>query len=349
MTWRKNPREITDQHFSDGTTIDGNRLDNAIGDVVDNCADISHGYMRKRWVPVTYVAGWSPQSIKSVDADHTSTATLVTDLSTGMIASTHHWPWMRVRNYRDQVAQNTLGSTAGDDVTFSNPYRLKGARVKGVEPYGGEELTPVAGLPPNIEFSEEPIGEQYAWTRSWFIAPPSILDSIDLILVVDNAAAAAPAGVVYDNANLMRREPSTPIAPGDTGLVITAAVDSEFDREDRNMSDVEVLRRDFVVGRDQISRLPLPASGTTYNDFAPQVQNPIGPGAAGFIPGTTAEGVHVRLSDLNIPIHRSARLRVSVVIPVFPDALLASLGWGAAPFYRQQVNMTVTMLEEVMV
>ncbi len=39
MTWRKNPRTITKEQFSTGTTIDGDRIDNALDDVVERVND----------------------------------------------------------------------------------------------------------------------------------------------------------------------------------------------------------------------------------------------------------------------------------------------------------------------
>jgi len=363
MTWRKNPREVTDEHFSDGTTIDGNRIDKALGDVVDNFNDISYGYLRKRWVPVTYVAGWSPQSPESIDAAGETgldpdapfawlpevpplPANQGDELMGGLIAPTHRWPWLRVRNFAQEVADGTLGSSLGDDVVFSNPYRLKGVRVGGIDPFGGTVVTP--GVPPaqpEQENTTEPIGAQFAWTRSWFISPPSILDAIDLVLTVDQTGGLSPPGAVYTNGALDDLDIDL---PANLALVISASVDSEFDREDRNMSDVEVLRRGFNVSRDQISPLPLPPSGAgvpAYDDFVPMVNEPAGPfGSIGLVGATTAKGVHVRLSELNIPVHQGARVRISVVIPRFDPAGSA---WGELPWLMQKVDMTVTMLEEV--
>ena len=365
MTWRKNPREITDEHFSDGTTIDGNRIDKALGDVVESFNDISYGYLRKRWVPVTYVAGWSPQSPESIDAvgeaGFDSNAPFAwlpnppaplnsgDELMGGMIGPTHRWPWLRVRNFMQEVAAHTLGSDLGDDVVFSNPYRLKGIRVGGIEPFGGTVITAGPGPtdPPQQARTTDPIGAQFAWTRSWFIAPPSILDAIDLVLTVDLASGLNPPGAVYTNAALDDLDIDL---PANLALVISASVDSEFDREDRNMSDVEVLRRGFNVSRDQISPLPLSPSGAglpplpAYDDFVPMVNEPAGPGAIGVVGATTAKGVHVRLSELNIPVHQGARVRISVVIPRFDPAGPA---WGELPWLMQKVDMTVTMLEEV--
>ena len=53
MTRSKNPRTLTKEQFSTGTTIDGDRIDNALDDVVERGNDIPYGDLRKRWVPTT--------------------------------------------------------------------------------------------------------------------------------------------------------------------------------------------------------------------------------------------------------------------------------------------------------
>tara|TARA_R110000824_G_scaffold346368_2_gene533190 strand:- start:1087 stop:2118 length:1032 start_codon:yes stop_codon:yes gene_type:complete len=340
MTWRRNPRTITKEQFSTGTTIDGDRIDNALDDVVERVNDVSHGDMKKRWVPITYVAGWTPQSPATIeDAPPASIPAGASEL--GRVAAMHHWPWLRVRNYNGQVAAGTLGATLGDDVVFTNPYRLKGVVAPGVHPYGLAEVSD----PADFTVSTAPDGEQYAWTRSWFLEKPSILDAIDLVFELDHADATDD---IYRNSFLY----GDPAPDGylqdsdDHGLAITAAVDNEFDRESRNMADIEVLRKRFAINNSSFSTLPLPVTDTNYVDFLPSCDNAVPCFAS------TIQGVHIRLRDLNIPIHQNARLRVSVVIPSYPTDLQPS-GWNANdnskpfPWLQQKVHMTVTMLEEV--
>ena len=349
MAWKANPRTITKEQFSEGTTIDGNRIDNAMDDVVERVNSVPYGDLRKRWVPITYVAGWTPQSPATLEM----TAGDPVESNKGEIAGTHHWPWMRVLNTNSEVVSGTLGASATDDLRFSNPYRLKGVQAPGVYPYGNAAATGTA-----YASASSPIGEQFAWTRSWFIERPSILSAIDLILELDHASASDKP---YLNSFLYGTTAPPAYAPSsnDRGLVITAAVDSEFAREDRNMADVEVLRRRFQINNDAVSPLALSknsATATTYDDFVPK------PGVTTGCNASTIQGVHISLGHitkgeegLNIPIHQRARLRVSVVIPSYVAAM-RPCGWnpdtapvssGAYPWLQQKMHMTVTMLEEV--
>tara|TARA_Y100001963_G_scaffold53132_2_gene74446 strand:+ start:4972 stop:6030 length:1059 start_codon:yes stop_codon:yes gene_type:complete len=349
MTWRRNPRTITKEHFSDGTTIDGNRIDDALDDVVGRVNDIPYGDLRKRWVPITYVAGWTPQSPSTLEHAHDTAKS-----DAGEVGATHHWPWMPVRNTggvtaaSDQVVAGTTGATAGDDITITNPYRLKGAQCPGVYPYG---LARPAGTSYTEASSASPFGEQYAWTRSWFLERPSILDSIDLILETDHTDAALDAAdKVYTNDFDYGDLAADGYAGGsdDRGLVITASVDNVFDVEDRNLSDVEILRKGFKINNDELSAQQISYKhgvSPTYTDFDPKVQES-GAGAS------TVHGIRIRLDRLNIPIHQNARLRVAVLIPLYDTTMRTNSGWTPNttypyPWLQQKVHMTVTMLEEV--
>ena len=350
MTWRKNPRTITKEQFSTGTTIDGNRLDNALDDVVDRVNDIPYGDLRKRWVPITYVAGWTPQSPFCLSSGTpTPTAGAGSEASqNGCVYGTHHWPWMPVRNRIQSVAASTDGSSASDDDRIANGYRLKGASVPGISPFGKAEISATDYTPAD----DYPIGTQYAWTRSWFIVNPSILDAIDLVLEVDHASLSGASEVFKNNFEFSTgKQPEGYPDKSSRDLVITAAVDSEFAREDRNMADVEVMRKGFVINHSKFSPLPLPAVGSTYQDMAPAV-------GTTNVPGSTVQGIHVRLHNLNIPIHQNARLRIAVVIPSYDAAAGSPIphrnsGWNPNdfsveyPWMQQKIHMSVTMLEEV--
>ncbi len=350
MAWKANPRTITKEQFSEGTTIDGNRIDNAMDDVVERVNSVPYGDLRKRWVPITYVAGWTPQSPATLEMSSGDTA----ESDKGEIAGTHHWPWMRVLNTNSEVVSGTLGALATDDLRFSNPYRLKGAQAPGVFPYGRSVAAETSYTP-----SLDPVGEQFAWTRSWFIERPSILSAIDLILEVDHVSAPR---ATYLNSFVYGDVPPTGYAAdsNDRGLVITAAVDSEFAREDRNMADVEVLRRRFQINNDKVSPLPLAKTSAgdsplpAYDDFAPAPGISHAASIASTVQGVRISLGHIAKGEegLNIPIHQRARLRVSVVIPSY-TAAMRPCGWnpagnsGAYPWFQQKMHMTVTMLEEV--
>ena len=349
MTWRKNPRTITKEQFSTGTTIDGDRIDNALDDVVERVNDIPYGELRTRWVPTTYVAGWTPQSPFCLSSNTPSPTSGASASSSGGVYGTHHWPWLRVLNDHLNVADGTDGSSVSDDVEPTNRYRLKGVSVPGIHPFGFAEITGSTYTP-----GATPRDQQFAWTRSWFVENPSILDAIDLILEVDDPSLAL-GEEVFSNTFAFSALNQVPEGYPDVNsrdLVVTATVDSEFAREDRNMADIEVLRKGFVVGNDAFSRLTLPTTaGSDYQDMSPQVKN-----ASDKMPSCTIKGPYIKLRNLNIPIHQNARLRVAVVIPSYVsiiNTVTRTSGWNPNnnsakyPWMQQKIHMAVTMLEEV--
>ena len=108
MTWKPNPRKVTDQQFSEGTTIDGDRIDVAIEDVVDRFNYIKKGDIGSRWVPNQFVMGWSPQK--------------------DSVTSKHYLPWLDHCNDDRQIP---AGVTAPDE--YENRLREKGYAVEGIE------------------------------------------------------------------------------------------------------------------------------------------------------------------------------------------------------------------------
>ena len=247
------------------------------------------------------------------------------------------------------VADGTDGSSVSDDVEPTNRYRLKGVSVPGIHPFGFAEITGSTYTP-----GATPRDQQFAWTRSWFVENPSILDAIDLILEVDDPSLAL-GEEVFSNTFAFSALNQVPEGYPDVNsrdLVVTATVDSEFAREDRNMADIEVLRKGFVVGNDAFSRLTLPTTaGSDYQDMSPQVKN-----ASDKMPSCTIKGPYIKLRNLNIPIHQNARLRVAVVIPSYVsiiNTVTRTSGWNPNnnsakyPWMQQKIHMAVTMLEEV--
>ena len=105
MSWKKHPRHLTDEQFSDSTTIDGNRLDNAMSDIVRRFNAVEKGDIANRFVQTQFVAGWSPQQAS---------------------VSKHRWPWLDTLNLSSVVA-----GTAPDSV--NNRFRTKGYYTLGMD------------------------------------------------------------------------------------------------------------------------------------------------------------------------------------------------------------------------
>jgi len=60
MAYKKANRDLTDEQFSENTTIDGTRIDKAIEDVIETHNNIPKRNIEAIWMPTTYTAIWSP-------------------------------------------------------------------------------------------------------------------------------------------------------------------------------------------------------------------------------------------------------------------------------------------------
>lgn len=108
--WDEHPRTITDEQFADGTTIDGDRLDRAMGDVVARFNEVRLGDLKRRWVQQQYVMGHSPQDEGSM-------------AGVG-VEDDHRWPFLQDQSLigEEQSFFHTKGSEAPDSATLISQW-----------------------------------------------------------------------------------------------------------------------------------------------------------------------------------------------------------------------------------
>ena len=110
MPWRRHNRNVTKEVFYDGTTIDGSRLEKAMGEIADGVNDVQIGNTKQRFVATQFVAGFNPQDRQATPAVHRS-------------------PWLLAKN------DDTSG-VVPDQAPF-NRFRLKGTASPGVDHTNG--------------------------------------------------------------------------------------------------------------------------------------------------------------------------------------------------------------------
>lgn len=102
-------RVFTDQQFSDGTTIDGNRLERAMQELEDRLDTVPDGDLRNRWTQTQIVAGWAPTVL------------------TGATSTVGARPYLRIYNgLADEFSSTSTAASA-------NRYRLKGTKVEHID------------------------------------------------------------------------------------------------------------------------------------------------------------------------------------------------------------------------
>jgi hypothetical protein len=235
-------RYITDQQFSDGTTIDGSRFERALQDLEEWTNQIPNGDMKNRWMQSQMVFRYFPPTAVT-DAE------LATN--TGIAGNLRHYPWLPVFN----PSTSTVSST--------NPMRIKGTKV----PWKKAYLSP---LP-----ADEYAGIQAVWQTSFAIGrSPIIIEGLDAVLLCDDPTATRKAFLntwEYDSS------PPTGAPPGariqDLQLTITA--DNPFLPEIQGGNSILFTRRNFSAENSIMSPggAPTPA---LFTDMLPSLDTLLG-------------------------------------------------------------------------
>lgn len=204
----------TRHQFSDGTTIDGLRLDAVLSQLVRDFNDVPLSDIANNLVPCTYSFGWQPEpGNQTVGA-----------------GPDHKFPWMTIRN--------KAGATGfvGVNDTLQNEWRLKGTKAIGIRDDG--DLT----IPATTN-------NQYVWEIAFSNSGPRILHAIDLYMLKDSTDKTY-AGDSYQNDFLYVTAPDHDASvPRDGEPVddwgVTVHVDHPAAPEDRLLASVPFHRRRF--------------------------------------------------------------------------------------------------------
>jgi hypothetical protein len=91
VPWRRHNRDLTHEVFYEGTTIDGSRLEKAMGLIEEKFNKVPRGALKNRFIAVQYHSGFNPQ---------------VEDAG-----AAHHFPWLEIRN---QDTADVIGVVPAD-------------------------------------------------------------------------------------------------------------------------------------------------------------------------------------------------------------------------------------------
>jgi len=242
----------------------------------------------------------------------------------------HHWPWLGTWNRTGQIATGSSAPTS-----FLNDFRVKGTLVSGII-----NKTPDGG-------STWPLGEQFAWTTEMFVGRPTLLDALQLVLCQDHKDSInkpfgehSGVGNFEWTANYLPAGAVTGMPASDMQLVVQVA--DTFDERIRAKDSAEIQRHTFMIKMDSLSwnsQEDLPSDAPGWDDMTPALY-----------PGGAIRGAAIELTELNIPIHQNAIVRVSIVIPRYALEAWPSDGpsfWGREPWGNTYYTMVATMLEEV--
>ena len=235
-------RYITDEQFSDGTTIDGSRLEKALQQLEDWTNEIPNGHMKNRWTQTQMVFRYFPPCTAS-DAE------LATN--TGIAGNIRHYPWLPVFNPESS----------------SNPMRVKGTKVPWVSSYTDP-------LPAN-EYGNS----QAVWQVSFATAEtPMLIEGIDALLLSDDPAAL---NNVFNNTWQFDSSPPTGATPSTyvNDMQITLTTDNPFIPELQSRNSIVFNRRNFSLQNSIMSPFGPPP---IFSDMNPALSGHLGGNAPSF-------------------------------------------------------------------
>lgn len=309
MAWRRHTRNLTHEVFYDGTTIDGSRLEKALGEVTEGINNVKKGNTKQRFVATQYHAGFNP-------ADRSST-------------NYSRWPWLQVKN-------DDIQGASPESAPF-NIMRFKGTAIPGLENFnsaiGGDQYAWT---------------RMFHFSRPAILYGVSVMMHNDGGANAARPypgtydPAVAPA-YTYNNAAVPTSAPPSGYSTSSSTVDVPIVLDvmNPGTPEDAVMTDVEYTRTAWVLNEESSSLIEPDSTATGWNDFSPHYDS------GDITDVRPLYGRIVEHRDLNIPLHQRSRVRIAVSIPLYDGAVYTRGSWGAVPWYVQAWSMTLTVLEEV--
>lgn len=303
-------RHFTTEQFSDGTTIDGDRLEKSLQDLEEYINKVPDGDLKTRWLQSQIVLKYLPWTDEANTQLHTDGAPA---------GSYQPYPYLPINNNE--------GTTSGGDPIF-NAFRFKGTRLDYQAPYNT---------------SADYRSNQVAWTTAFMTGEdPVIIDSVDAILASYSTEYVNP--YVYDSSPPDGRVNGQSV--NDIHLQIT--VDNTFIPNSQVKNAVIYHKYNFEAQSYMIKGRDVPSVTAFSSDIVPSLNSGhlIGQGI-GF--DTT---LHIKDSDLNIPLPPFSRVRFALILPDAGNTTNVGAGsalapWGSKPWQTMIPTLTLSILERL--
>lgn len=359
---QKSLRHVTDEQFSDGTTVDGNRIDRSLQDAVDHVNNIPRSDVTSRFTDTKFVFGYRPSRSFGSDAARANDDPGCLTGTAGAYYYAHHFPWM-------PIANNVYLQT-GDTQAPQNPFVVKGVALDDPGRIQNTGLIPrvvgggtndwaddlaayiASGAQGTNDYTTAhgpANGYQYAWTNSWKIHNESVIDDLMIALTIDGRTNLGSPDSGFPTDAKAEFHGAGAATNGTSTVSVVLMVDNHFSQELRADSEIEIAAHRYNLNGFRYTMTPF--SGGHVTDMLPALNtSSIAAQGQGL-----SESVIMRWRDLNIPLHKDARLRLSITLPWTkdnsnPDGLTWDNGGtevATAPFYYFSPRGCMTLLEEV--
>ena len=389
---KKSLRKVTDVQMSEGTSVDGSRIDRALDESSERFNNLEGGDFSEMFTKTQFVFGMQPSPIvpapfanpsgASGTAGYSSIKSINTSYNDGgtvrYFPISGQWlPWLPIKNnkWTTHVTDSSGGTyplkfDKGETTPtggFENKWRLKGTNV-----VNRPDMSKVVGSPPPVlseamrsrwelatwanvwsgaatwtdydpETDEPQPGApyQFAWSHSWEFPEPIIVDEIMIFVRTDRPydasrdkySTGSPSSksgwydAPYEYQNHGRIGSDFHIFSS-RDVMFQMSVDNPFSTEERNYNDIQATFNSRPMDGWRVSEIP--TNDLSYTDMAP---NSPEYNSDGTQKGDGLCGRMIKFSNLNLPIRKLARLRLSVILPWYMSGTADST-------YQDQIKIT---------
>jgi len=290
-------RKITKEQFTDGTTIDGTRIEKALDDIATRFNNVEKGDLEKRFTQTQYVMGCMPCKRSYSGAEDNETVL--------------HLQWLDDTNSDSQVVD---AATDAPD-KYDNRYRVKGFGTEGGD----------------------------LWTTPLIFKKPVIVKDIHVFFITDFYDFGTDDYAIFHDEEAHYQDLDAPYHPLKWTDVLLH-VDSPYQSEKRAYNLKELCRHDFEEQAYTLNRYQqypdFAGKGRVeFNDMLPLFPRTTNNSKANQTP---INGLAINLSDINTPIPRDSRIRLSIQPPKTQSSAMRPLG-----FTNQYYSVVLTVYEEI--
>ena len=342
-------RKITDEQFSDGLNIDGDRLDKAFQEVQTRLNKIPLEDIKTRFKPFQLVGGYDCRpnfftklsgASFSPSSSYSSTA-----YATG---KDNHLPatW----NFNDPSLTYTVY-----DAISELTYQTASSPTSEWERYAQNPVS-IKGTEANTNYEDLKLSRNYVMSNAFFFKKPVIITGISVEIQGDaerpfpwvSGSGPRGGGALAD----LPRWNGSPILEC---LQFVLSVDDPFNPDDVQSRTNEWIKQNFLLSEGAFRVVNgVPATFTALPDNAGLPAFNIDNGNGGFYDRYFGEqSLFFIYDDLNISIPQEGRVRLHILMPDIQDGLNPLNGIlfddysQIVDLFQREITWTITGLEEI--
>ena len=338
-------RKITDEQFSDGLNIDGDRLDKAFQEVQTRLNRIPLEDIKTRFKPFQLVGGYDcrPNFFTKLSGSSYSPSGSYSS-SSYATGKDNHLPatW----NFNDPSLTYPVY-----DAISELTYQTASTTTSEWERYAQNPVS-VKGTEANTNYEGIQLSRNYVMSNAFFFKKPVIITGISVEIQGD-AMRPFPWVSGSGNGGALADLPRWNGSPILECLQFVLAVDDQYNPDDVQSRTNEWIKQNFLLSEGAFvvdTNVPLTTVLTPDNAGLPAFQ--IDNGTGGFSDRYfSKQSLFFIYDDLNISIPQEGRVRLHILMPDIQNNPLVGILFEQYPYivdlFQREITWTITGLEEI--